>query len=53
MADAIDQAILSISQANSREELKKIYKELTALHGSQKFIDALNDRQQELKDAAV
>lgn len=53
MADAIDQAILSISQANSREELKKIYKELTALHGSQKFIDALNDRQHELNDAAA
>lgn len=52
MADAIDQAILSISQANSREELVKIWKELTALHGSQKFIDALNEKQKELDAAA-
>lgn len=48
---AVDEAIISIKQATSRTDLVRLWKELTGLHSNQKFIDALNKKQQELNAA--
>lgn len=48
---AVDEAIISIKQATSRTDLVRLWNELTGLHSNQKFIDALNKKQQELNAA--
>lgn len=53
MEAAIEEALQTIKQARSREELVRLWNELTGLHSNQKFIDALNKKQQELNQNAA
>lgn len=53
MERAIEEAVQSIKQCKSREELVRLWNELTGLHSNQKFIDALNEKQQELNQNAA
>lgn len=52
METAVEEALMSIKQCNSREELIRLWNELTGLHSNQQFIDALNEKQQELNQVA-
>lgn len=47
---AVEEALLAVKEAKTREELVRLWKELTGLHANQRFIDALNDKQRELND---
>ena len=53
MEAAIEEALHTIKQATSRDELVRLWNELTGLHSNQKFIDALNEKQQELNQNAA
>jgi len=53
MDEAVEDALLSIKEAKTREELVRLWKELTGLHANQRFIDALNDKQRELNNDTV
>lgn len=53
MEAAIEEALQTIKQATSRDELVRLWNELTGLHSNQKFIDALNKKQQELNQNAA
>lgn len=50
---AVVEALQTIKEAKSRDELVRLWNELTGLHSNQKFIDALNEKQQELNQQAV
>lgn len=50
---AVVEALQTIKEAKSRDELVRLWNELTGLHFNQKFIDALNEKQQELNQQAV
>lgn len=53
LEDAVEEALQTIKQATSRDELVRLWNELTGLHSNQKFIDALNEKQQELNQNAA
>lgn len=53
MEAAVEEALQTIKQATSRDELVRLWNELTGLHSNQKFIDALNKKQQELNQNAA
>lgn len=53
MEAAIEEALQTIKQATSRDELVRLWNELTGLHSNQEFIDALNKKQQELNQNAA
>jgi hypothetical protein len=50
---AVEEALLAVKEAKTRDELVRLWKELTGLHANQRFIDALNEKQRELNDIAV
>ena len=50
---AVEEALLAVKEAKTREELVRLWKELTGLHANQRFIDALNEKQRELNDVAA
>ena len=53
METAVVEALQTIKRATSREELVRLWNELTGLHSNQKFIDALNEKQKELNQQAA
>ena len=53
MEDALTDALESIKQARSRKELASIYNELKAFQNNQRFVDALAERQKELKAEGI
>lgn len=53
MEDALQDAMESIRQAKSRKELAGIYNELKAFQNNQRFVDALAERQKELKAEGI
>ncbi len=50
---AVEEALLAVKEAKTRDELVRLWKELTGLHANQRFIDALNEKQRELNDVAA
>jgi hypothetical protein len=50
---AVEEALLAVKEAKTRDELVRLWKELTGLHANQRFIDALNEKQRELNDIAA
>ena len=50
---AVEEALLAVKEAKTREELVRLWEELTGLHANQRFIDALNEKQRELNDVAA
>lgn len=53
MEVAVEEALLAVKEAKTRDELVRLWKELTGLHANQRFIDALNEKQRELNDVAA
>jgi hypothetical protein len=53
MEDVLQDAMESIRQAKSRKELAGIYNELKAFQNNQRFVDALAERQKELKAEGI
>lgn len=53
MAEAVEEALVAVKEAKTREELVRLWKELPGLHANQRFIDALNDKQRELTNDNV
>ena len=53
MDEAVEEALLAVKEAKTREELVRLWKELPGLHATQRFIDALNDKQRELNNDNV
>lgn len=51
--DAVELALVSIKECNTREELVKLWKEIPGLHANQRVIDALNERQREINEEAA
>lgn len=50
---AVEEALLAVKEAKTRDELVRLWKELTGLHANQRFIDALNEKQRELNNVAA
>ena len=53
MDEAVEEALVAVKEAKTREELVRLWKELPGLHANQSFIDALNDKQRELTNDNV
>lgn len=53
MEVAVEEALLAVKEAKTRDELVRLWKELTGLHANQRFIDALNEKQRELNNVAA
>jgi hypothetical protein len=53
MAEAVEEALVAVKEAKTRDELVRLWKELPGLHANQSFIDALNDKQRELTNDNV